>query len=222
MIVEKTGSSTRVVDGVSVAVETYQETNANILELTIGTNAPCGGDGGHGARTLFELKDAGSTAMAVDTDEHARATIVLSGDAEAHTFLAALKQAVEVIERQIAVNASADGWDYVGFGTPEAIARYKVYQFEHMDDLSFMQTAEDALKGDRAAHRKIAAAKAVLSAGGWEGDGELQIFWLPPFLHPSIQDCHGVYVWHVKQFNNGTSWIASPVTLPFAPLADYN
>jgi hypothetical protein len=41
---------------------------------------------------------------------------------------------------------------------------------------------------------------------GWEGDGTIQMMWLPPFVGAGVEDAHGVFIWHVKQANNGTSW----------------
>ena len=46
----------------------------------------------------------------------------------------------------------------------------------------------------------------TLKACGWEGDGQLEAMMVPPWLGTST----GWFpVFHVKQSNNGTSWIAS-------------
>ena len=50
---------------------------------------------------------------------------------------------------------------------------------------------------------------------GWEGDGKLGVIWIPPFVDIGIEDGWGTYIWHVKQSNNGTSWLASNCTLNF-------
>ena len=42
---------------------------------------------------------------------------------------------------------------------------------------------------------------------GWEGDGTLMLIWFPPFVDYKIEDTFGSYVWHVKQSNNGTSFL---------------
>jgi hypothetical protein len=51
------------------------------------------------------------------------------------------------------------------------------------------------------------AAKAFSNAG-WEGDGELGVIWIPPFAFEGNDD-YGLHIWHVKQCNNGTSWLCS-------------
>ncbi len=58
-------------------------------------------------------------------------------------------------------------------------------------------------------------AAGVFRAAGWEGDGELGYIYLPPFVFDS-GDTFGCVVYHVKQHNNGTSFILarSPLSLP--------
>jgi hypothetical protein len=47
-----------------------------------------------------------------------------------------------------------------------------------------------------------------LKACGWEGDGALEAMSVPPFFGENgFRDWFAVF--HVKQVNNGTSWIAS-------------
>ena len=65
--------------------------NHNVLSVTVGTNCPQGGDTGHGGRTLFRLKNEGSTDIRIMVDgkdlPSARSIeIILGGDAEAKTF----------------------------------------------------------------------------------------------------------------------------------------
>jgi len=43
----------------------------------------------------------------------------------------------------------------------------------------------------------------------------MQILWLPPFAGAGNHDNYGCYLLHVKQDNDGISWFASPVQLPF-------
>lgn len=96
----------------------------------------------------------------------------------------------------------------------EALDRYHIYSFEHLDDLSFMQKAHEALSAFPDADDYISAICSRFSQCGWEGDGELQLFWLPPFVTNSSES-HGTFCFHVKQSNNGTCWIASPKPLGF-------
>ena len=49
---------------------------------------------------------------------------------------------------------------------------------------------------------------------GWESDGEIKLIWIPPFLYRSGPST-GKYVWHAKQLNNGTSFLAYKGDFPF-------
>ena len=48
---------------------------------------------------------------------------------------------------------------------------------------------------------------------GWEGDGDIEYTTLPPYVFDGVQDGYWKIVYHVKQENNGTSFIASTVPL---------
>jgi hypothetical protein len=105
---------------------------------------------------------------------------------------------------------------------PKCVNDFFVYQYQHLDGLTYMQEAEPLFRSHRNGAALIANIKRRLKAAGWEGDGVLQILWLPPFLGAGIEDTWGVCIWHVKQSNNGTSWLASPVPLPFERLFRQN
>lgn len=105
---------------------------------------------------------------------------------------------------------------------PSVIDDYQVYQYEHIDILDFMPLATKVLQGVKNSQRIIEVVERRLKKAGWEGDGELQILWIPPFIGAGVQDTYGVTVWFVKQGNNGTSFLASPVSLPFARLLEQN
>ena len=102
-----------------------------------------------------------------------------------------------------------------------ALADYYFYSYEHLDDLSAPRDVfhDLGLKDCEAWQGAVADA---LKAAGWEGDGELSIMWFPPFVGVGVQDTWGTYVWVVKQRNNGTAWLASPVELRFPRLAGQN
>lgn len=76
---------------------------ANIIQLTVGTNCPQGGDSGHGGRTTFEIKDLSSTDWDIkcETDQYGCKSLKVEfrGDHEAYNLLYALKYAAEVLER---------------------------------------------------------------------------------------------------------------------------
>lgn len=59
--------------------------------------------------------------------------------------------------------------------------------------------------------------RAIFKEMGWEGDGVIELIWLPAFVFPLGQQVPsiGVVVWHVKQSYDGLSYLLSPVALPF-------
>jgi hypothetical protein len=80
--------------------------NCNILTFTANTNAPKGGDAGHGGKTVLQLINEGGTDWALFLDGKevtmfATVRLELYGDAEAATFLEGLKYAVKKLELEI-------------------------------------------------------------------------------------------------------------------------
>ena len=68
--------------------------DANALKCRIGTTGYCGGDSGHGCRTIFELEDLGGTdisATVSDSPSNGKIKIELGGDAELATFIKTLE-----------------------------------------------------------------------------------------------------------------------------------
>lgn len=121
-----------------------------------------------------------------------------------------------------AVDPEQPSWADVAYGIdlPEAIKDYRVYTYQHIDVLGFMRRAEDVLCGDERKDEYLSAIRQRFLEAGWEGDGVLEAMWFPPFVGAGIEDTYGVTAWHVKQSNNGTSFIASPVDLPFLRLRE--
>jgi TIR domain len=105
---------------------------------------------------------------------------------------------------------------------PNVIANYFVYSYQHLDALDFMPPAVNVLPPGRSRDQILSQLRLRLRKAGWEGDGEIQVLWLPPFLGAGVEDTYGLCVWHVKQDNNGTSWLASPVPLSFDRLLNQN
>jgi hypothetical protein len=58
----------------------------------------------------------------------------------------------------------------------------------------------------------LAAVAARCRADGWEGDGEFQVLWLPPFLGLGKPN-YRCYALVVKQDNDETEWVACPIPL---------
>ena len=86
-----------------------------------------------------------------------------------------------------------------------------IYQYQFIDDLSFVRTPVQVFPSEtpEELRRVTQTIRSQLLEAGWEGDGELGVLWLAPFVDVGIEDTNGTYVWHVKQANNGVSWLAS-------------
>jgi len=100
------------------------------------------------------------------------------------------------------------------FGTADSVGNYHVYAYEWIDDLPFMRLAEDFFRNWSPARALMDTVKARLRESGWEGGGDLQIMWLPPFMLGCDHQHMGFYLFHVKQENDGISWLASPFPIP--------
>jgi hypothetical protein len=111
----------------------------------------------------------------------------------------------------------------------ENVKNFFVYQYQHLDDLTGILTPTEVYRNlgdligeDIEVDDLVKEVKKLLLKNGWEGDGEIGLIWLPPFVDVGIEDTFGIYIWHVKQKNNGISWLASPVELNFDRLMAYN
>jgi len=96
-----------------------------------------------------------------------------------------------------------------------ALEDFYVYGFEWIDNLHFLQSPEKVLGQQAVAY--IEQAEARFREIGWAGDGEVNLLWLPPFVFPLELQVppEGVVVWHVKQIEDGVSYLLSPIALPF-------
>ena len=103
----------------------------------------------------------------------------------------------------------------------EKIKDFHCYMYEWVDNLHF---ALDPAIFLTEPEPYLKAASERFLKEGWYGDGDIQLMWIPPFAqkpkYPVDEDFddfyHGITVWHVKQLEDGLSWILSPVALPFA------
>ena len=98
---------------------------------------------------------------------------------------------------------------------PEALREFYVYGFEWIDNLHFLVNPQQFV-GDRAPAYLTVAREQFLKAG-WAGDGEVALLWLPPFVFPLSPPIspEGVVLWHVKQEEDGLSFLLSPIPLCF-------
>jgi hypothetical protein len=100
-----------------------------------------------------------------------------------------------------------DPWT-VEFGFEKDFNDYRVYSYEWIDRLDDFSDAEEELKSWPLRYVFFARFKDRFSQAGWAGDGKLQLLWLPPFVSV-VAPTNGFYVLHVKQRDDGISWIAS-------------
>jgi hypothetical protein len=87
---------------IPIASKTFE--HFNILKVDAGTNCPCGGDTGHGGRTLIRFTNEASTDMRVRVDNgqqiDAQAVeIVFGGDAECETVIQALEFMLDALKK---------------------------------------------------------------------------------------------------------------------------
>lgn len=106
---------------------------------------------------------------------------------------------------------------------------YYVYEYTFLDDLSFVRTPQEYAASRFAIDIDpekldtwVAAVRERFFAAGWEGDGTIGLIWLPPFVDIGIEDTWGNYIWHVKQRNNGISFLLSPCPLDFQRIREQN
>ncbi len=105
-----------------------------------------------------------------------------------------------------------------------SIISFHIYTYTFLDDLSCIKNPHDYFKYEK----KYKIDDAIRLIGekfkehGWEGDGSIGIIWLPPFVDVGIENTSGTYIWHVKQNNNGISFLASDAPLNFERLREQN
>jgi hypothetical protein len=119
----------RCIDGVRFNTEKKEIVSCNIIEVEAGTTGYCGGDTGHGGRTLFRLTNKASTDMRISFHtnyspygkieigdlqlqgihgtagfdlEADEIQIYFGGDCELETFIEALEFAIETLKKQSA------------------------------------------------------------------------------------------------------------------------
>ncbi|HNL37564.1 MAG: hypothetical protein U0U46_07820 [Saprospiraceae bacterium] len=93
---------------------------------------------------------------------------------------------------------------------PESLLTFFRHSFEWIDNLNFALSPSDCLDH---AEEYIAVAKKIFLEMGWHGDGEIQLIWIPPFMFDGLRTARfteGIVVWHVKQQEDGISWLLSP------------
>lgn len=83
-----------------------------------------------------------------------------------------------------------------------------VKKYEFIDYLDARFDPYMVYENTKALDQVVKLVKLKFKEAGWEGDGELKLIWLPCFLDISNDSFFGDFIWHVKQNNNGTSFLA--------------
>ncbi|MCF6406745.1 hypothetical protein L3C95_27860 [Chitinophaga filiformis] len=90
---------------------------------------------------------------------------------------------------------------------PETLRTFIVQSYQWIDNLNFTLSPEECLKN---AEEYISIAKEMFLDAGWDGDGNIALMWIPPFMLQGKQTAEGITIWHVKQLEDGVSWLLSP------------
>jgi len=83
--------------------------------------------------------------------------------------------------------------------SPEILKTFQVIMYEWIDNLCFTIDPGECLTN---AQDYLAIATEMFEEAGWNGDGVIELMWIPPFMFngPRTKDFTvGVTVWHVKQ-----------------------
>ena len=93
---------------------------------------------------------------------------------------------------------------------PERLRTFEVMGYEWIDNLCFTIDPKECLDNPE---EYLIIVKEVFLQAGWYGDGDIELMWIPPFMFDGIRSEEftlGVTVWHVKQKEDGISWILHP------------
>ncbi|MEP6725557.1 MAG: hypothetical protein ABJC98_07065 [Bacteroidota bacterium] len=94
---------------------------------------------------------------------------------------------------------------------PEELRKFVVFTYEWIDNLNFTLPAALFVSN---ADEYIQVAKERFLAAGWDGDGDIALMWVPPFMCRDFKMgdlSMGITMWHVKQTEDGTSFLLSPI-----------
>lgn len=97
-----------------------------------------------------------------------------------------------------------------------------ILTYEHIDNLDARFDPISIFGEREKTHKAIEQVKELFKMRGWEGDGDVKLIWLPPFLDEAHDDSYGEYIWHVKQNNNGTSFLGFQDEWQSAKILDQN
>ena len=105
-----------------------------------------------------------------------------------------------------------------------SILGFHCYIYEWIDELKFLKRPADLTDSWL---EYETTARAVFKKNHWEGDGDVAVMWIPPFAIAAIAKSgpdefmrlfpndwsKGLMLWHVKQIEDGLSFVLSPIHL---------
>jgi len=88
-----------------------------------------------------------------------------------------------------------------------------VFEYTFIDDIEYFRKPEDLFTLNAENVAELERVRAAFKKHGWEGDGDIGVIWIPPFFYNASNNedpgqVFGELFWHVKQYNNGISFIA--------------
>lgn len=95
----------------------------------------------------------------------------------------------------------------------DELYEFEIMAYEWIDNLNFTLRPEDCIKN---ADKYISIARTRFLESGWNGEGNIELMWIPPFMlkqDMQFSNTKGVVVWHVKQEEDGISWLLYPVDI---------
>jgi hypothetical protein len=93
---------------------------------------------------------------------------------------------------------------------PETLRTFIVEAYQWIDNLNFTIDPEACLNNPE---EYLSIARELFLDAGWDGDGKIELMWIPPFMlkkSPTMELTQGITIWHVKQLEDGVSWLLSP------------
>jgi hypothetical protein len=94
---------------------------------------------------------------------------------------------------------------------PEHLYKFHRTGFEYIDNLNFGIDPADYIENYE---EYINIAIEIFLEMGWHGDGKISLMWIPPFMF-ELSEPEGIIFWHVKQIEDGISFILSPIDIYF-------
>lgn len=94
----------------------------------------------------------------------------------------------------------------------ETLRTFVVYSYEWIDNLNFTLDPKECLENP---NDYTDIVKDLFLDTGWDGDGSIELMWIPPFVLEQQMTANtlGIVVWHVKQQEDGISWILHPESI---------